>query len=101
MPVRSFQDPDGREWNVWSVTPSRKSDLFLPESMAEGWLCFECGEEKRRLHPVSADWDALNEAELLALCMTAAPVARRPERRAPPPELHPEPLPATPAAPAE
>lgn len=97
MPVRSFLDPDGREWNVWSVTPSRKSDLFLPESMAEGWLCFECGDEKRRLHPVSPDWEALGEPELLALCMTADPVARRPERR-PRPELAPEPLPATPAA---
>lgn len=100
MPVRSFHDDDGREWSVWSVTPSRKSDLFLPESMAEGWLCFECGDEKRRLHPVSADWEALGEAELLALCMTAAPVARRPERRQRP-EFDPEPLPATPAPAAE
>ena len=101
MPVRSFQDADGREWSVWSVTPSRTSDLFLPETMAEGWLCFECGDEKRRLHPVSDDWDALDEAELLALCMIAAPVARRPDRRPPRPEPGPEPLPATPAAAAE
>ncbi len=97
MAVRSFQDADGREWSVWSVTPSRKSDLFLPESMAEGWLCFECGSEKRRLHPVSANWDALGEAELRALSLTAAPVAPRPDRRTRP-ELAPEPLPATSAA---
>ncbi|HZG42534.1 MAG TPA: hypothetical protein VEY93_06195 [Longimicrobium sp.] len=96
MPVRSFHDAEGREWSVWSVTPSRKSDLFLPQTMADGWLCFECGDEKRRLHPVSDDWDALDESALLALCMTAVPVARRPERR--PPPLDPEPLPATPAA---
>jgi hypothetical protein len=83
MPVRSFRDADGRDWNVWSVVPSRKSDLFLPETMAEGWLCFECGDEKRRLHPVTADWEALAEGELRELWIAAAPVARRAARQRP------------------
>jgi hypothetical protein len=86
MAVRSFRDADGREWSVWSVVPSRKSDLFLPETMAEGWLCFECGDEKRRLHPVSDGWDALDEAALLALCATAAAVKPRAPRADPPTE---------------
>lgn len=84
MAVRSFRDSDGREWSVWSVVPSRKSDLFLPDSMADGWLCFECGSEKRRLHPVADEWELLSEEQLVALCLTAAPVKPRQPRPASP-----------------
>ena len=80
MAVRSFLDPDGREWNVWDVAPSRRSDHFLPATLADGWLCFEAAHEKRRLHPVRTDWDALDDAELWALCLTAAPVQPRSPR---------------------
>jgi hypothetical protein len=81
LAVRSFHDPDGREWNVWNVTPSRKSDLFLPSTMADGWLCFEAAHEKRRLHPFADDWDALGETELWALCQQADPVKPRTSAR--------------------
>jgi hypothetical protein len=78
--VRSFLDPEGREWNVWEVIPSRKSDLFLPSTMADGWLCFEAAHEKRRLHPVSREWEGLDEPALWSLCQSAALVAPRPRR---------------------
>lgn len=91
MAVRSFLDPDGREWSVWDVVPSRTSELFLPATMADGWLCFEAAHEKRRLHPVSAQWEALDEAALWALCQTAAPVApRRPRMASAEPQPEPE-----------
>ncbi|HWK89149.1 MAG TPA: hypothetical protein VNP72_04115, partial [Longimicrobium sp.] len=32
--VRTFVDPEGRTCQVWNVAPSRKSDLFLPATMA-------------------------------------------------------------------
>lgn len=82
MPVRNFQDPDGREWSVWDVIPSRKSDLFLPATMAEGWLCFEAAHEKRRLHPVSVEWSGLDAGGLWSLCQRAAPVKPRANRLA-------------------
>lgn len=92
MAVRSFQDPEGREWSVWDVMPSRTSELFLPATMADGWLCFEAAHEKRRLHPVSAAWEGLDEAALWALCQSAAPVKPRASRPALG-DLHPEPDP--------
>ena len=82
--VRSFRDPEGREWSVWDVVPSRKSDLFLPATMADGWLCFEAAHEKRRLHPVRVDWDALEDAELWSLCLSADPVPPRTPRHSEP-----------------
>ena len=82
---------------MWSVVPSRKSDLFLPDTMADGWLCFECGDEKRRLHPVDEEWHVLSEDELLALCLSAAPVKPRRPRDA----AEPEPDPPTEPAAAE
>lgn len=78
--VRSFHDPEGREWNVWDVVPSRKSDLFLPATMADGWLCFEAAHEKRRLHPVRPGWDVLGDAELWSLCLSAEQVQPRVHR---------------------
>lgn len=83
MAVRSFHDPEGREWTVWDVTPSRKSDLFLPSTMADGWLCFEASHEKRRLHPIAQAWEEMDEAALWSLCQTATPVKPRPRSPAP------------------
>lgn len=76
--MRDFRDPDGREWKVWGVMPTRRADVFLPETMATGWLCFESAGEKRRLHPIAEGWEALGEAQLWALCGRAEPVVRRP-----------------------
>jgi hypothetical protein len=78
--VRSFHDPEGREWSVWDVIPSRKSDLFLPATMADGWLCFEAAHEKRRLHPVGTEWEAMDEAALWTLCQRAELVKPRQPR---------------------
>lgn len=88
MAVRSFQDPEGRQWSVWDVMPSRTSELFLPSTMADGWLCFEAAHEKRRLHPVHAGWEEMDEAALWALCLSADPVKPR-ARPAPQPETEP------------
>jgi len=76
--VRSFQDPDGREWIVWAVVPSRRSDHFLPSTMTDGWLCFEAAHEKRRLHPISTAWEEMAEEALWELCLSADPVKPRP-----------------------
>jgi hypothetical protein len=83
MASRSFNGPDGTSWQAWDVVPGQHSDwptharAHLPESMTEGWLCFECEGEKRRLHPIPAAWEAGSDDDLWALCRRAEPVQRR------------------------
>jgi hypothetical protein len=88
--VRSFEDPEGREWVVWEVVPSRRSDLFLPATMAEGWLCFEAAHEKRRLHPIHQTWEGMDAADLWELCRSAHAVKPR-ARASAVNQPHPEP----------
>jgi hypothetical protein len=41
--------------------------------LAQGWLAFDAGAERRRLAPVPAAWESLSEAALAALCEAADP----------------------------
>ena len=83
MASRSFIGPDGTSWQAWDVVPGQHSDwptharAHLPESMSQGWLCFECEGEKRRLHPIPDSWDTVSDDDLWALCRGAEPVQRR------------------------
>jgi hypothetical protein len=83
MAARSFSAPDGRVWQAWKVDPREHADwpararLQLPETMAEGWLCFESAEEKRRLRPVPPSWEEGTEDDLWGYCCSAEPVRRR------------------------
>ena len=95
MALRSFVDSAGTEWKVWDVIPSwvreqeegagedqegpappRKSgvdrSLLLTPGLEQGWLCFECDSEKRRLTPIPAGWDQHSDQELEALCEAAS-----------------------------
>jgi hypothetical protein len=86
MAVRTFESPDGTAWTAWEVIPGQVSEFrssfgsHLPRQMAEGWLCFDCGSEKRRLYPLPLDWAARTEAELWFLCRAAEPVRARPDK---------------------
>lgn len=83
MSVRSFESPDGIAWSVWEVIPGQVSEFrsnfgsHLPRQMAEGWLCFDCGSEKRRLYPLPPNWVNRTETELWFLCRGAEPVRPR------------------------
>src|SRR5829696_3145870 len=83
MSMRVFRDPDGREWQVWDVVPSRELESgshrhhYLPPEMAEGWLCFEAADQKRRLTPFPADWEQKDDDFMDLLCRSAEPVVRR------------------------
>ncbi len=83
MAVRTFESPDGITWTAWEVIPAQVSEFrsthgsHLPAQMAEGWLCFDCGSEKRRLAPLPSDWVGRTEAELWFLCRAADPVRPR------------------------
>lgn len=83
MAFRVFRDPEGREWQVWDVVPSRELEAssrrrhYLPPEMADGWLCFEAADQKRRLTPFPADWVNRDDADIHALCQTAQLVTPR------------------------
>jgi hypothetical protein len=40
---------------------------------AEGWLCFECGDDRRRLSPIPKGWARASDATLEAYCRSATP----------------------------
>lgn len=99
MAHRQFTDSAGQTWDVWDVHPTTASRTLAqlyphqsPEagadtpchavapSLADGWLCFGMGAERRRLAPVPADWEALAPGELERLRDCAARVPRPEER---------------------
>ena len=86
MSYRELQDPQGTTWKVWDVTPMAAADtrfgkgaLGVRKQFADGWLTFECPQERRRLSPCPGNWADLEDEELLALCKDAE-VAGRPRR---------------------
>ena len=44
--------------------------------LQDGWLCFDCGEEKRRLAPIPDDWHQCGMPRLLELLASAGVVVR-------------------------
>lgn len=83
--LREFKDTKGVEWLVWDVYPSagagdqRISDpgaAFPHRELADGWLCFESGSEKRRVAPIPKDWEELSPAQLEKLCQAAGYISR-------------------------
>ena len=65
--LRGFTDSTGVEWQVWEVFPNKASDGAYADTsshsslkdtaFANGWLCFESADEKRRLAPIPAGWE--------------------------------------------
>ena len=87
--MRAFTDSAGLEWQVWEVLPGKLGTEVLTKTLsraklqgtafAEGWLCFEAGEQKRRLAPIPAGWQFRDRSILESMCAEATPVpARRP-----------------------
>lgn len=86
MAVRDVVDENGVKWKIWSVTqssihPKTAAEDYLGE-YSEGWLCFECGNQRRRLARFPQDWGRLPDKELLRLLKTAHVVV--PRRNTPP-----------------
>ena len=62
-----------RDWDVWDVRPDQKPHRVGTE-LAGGWLCFQSGPQRRRLHPIPADWEDRSETEINRLFEEATPV---------------------------
>jgi len=83
--LREFVDKNGVSWQVWDVypVPARKApnparDLvpYPSRDLSEGWLCFQCDNEKRRLAPIPPNWEMLGRDELEELCLRAGFVSK-------------------------
>jgi hypothetical protein len=76
--LREYRDDEGVTWRVWAVMPSSvsKSEIAVAGRFLAGWLCFDCGAEKRRLKPVPSAWDQRTDHELDALRRTAEVVRK-------------------------
>ena len=76
--LREFIDGKGVTWKVWDVWPAERVSgsvttvsAFPSLSFGDGWLCFDCGQEKRRLSPIPPDWEHCDTDALCALCEQA------------------------------
>ena len=69
MPLREFLDRDGRPWSAWETVPERGDTLAA--EYRDGWLTFQSGRERRRLHPIPAGWSDLSDERLELLCRVA------------------------------
>jgi hypothetical protein len=80
MSLRNFTDSQGTAWRVWNVIPQyaavRDEDVMTP-GLQGGWLCFDSGNEKRRLSPIPEDWESAGRDALEAYCRRAAAVQQR------------------------
>ena len=95
MSHRTFHDDVGSEWDVWEVHPSLTDRRLLADRRAirrdspperrvgsdtpvetepdlrRGWLAFRRPFERRRLAPVPAGWDDLDDRALIGLLTKA------------------------------
>jgi hypothetical protein len=74
---REVSDPQGRAWRVWDTYPQSGRIGAFPEAYSNGWVTFECEQDKRRLVPVPAGWFDLSDVDLLGLLDQAVPVPAR------------------------
>jgi hypothetical protein len=82
VPLRSFKDESGREWEVWEVAaahkPARRTllpGLAVPAPLKAGWLAFQSGRDRRRLVPVPPGWTDLSMEGLRDLLGRARVIA--------------------------
>lgn len=54
--------------------------IALPPRLAQGWIAFECGDERRRVAPIPAGWDHLPEPALRELWRGAEQLPPRRKR---------------------
>ena len=99
MSHRQFTDSAGTVWDVWDVHPTTAARTLanlcleagdptdggrnpVAPALADGWLCFSHGVERRRLAPIPSGWTDLPEGDLEHLRDSAARVLTFGERRA-------------------
>jgi hypothetical protein len=109
-PHRTFLDDLARLWNAWEVIPAwgerrtaerrghsedagprvdrrarerrrtRGLRIALPPKLAQGWIAFECNDERRRVAPIPDGWSELPEGALRDLWRGAEQLPPRRKR---------------------
>jgi hypothetical protein len=76
---RTFRDENGLEWEVRAITPATKNRRapVVRADLADGWLLFTLGFERRRLAPLPSSWRSASEAQLEHWRRSAEPVEVR------------------------
>lgn len=77
--VRIFRDELNREWEVRAVRDvltERRMRLLPRPELANGWLLFRLGEERRRLAPLPPGWFVATDVQLTRWCDDAEPATR-------------------------
>ena len=77
--VRVFRDELNREWEVRAVRDDlteRRVRLLPRPELANGWLLFCLGEERRRLAPLPPGWFVATDVQLTRWCDDAEPALR-------------------------
>ena len=81
MGLREFRDSKGVQWKVWNVTPDSLDKRTTAEDYMrdwqDGWLCFECADERRRLASYPPSWEEMGNGELEELLRRSQAVKRR------------------------
>lgn len=81
MGLREFKDKEGNQWKAWSVSSEALDKRTTAEDYMrdwqDGWLCFECATERRRLPKIPSNWEELPDAELEELLGQAKSARRR------------------------
>ncbi len=78
MALRELIDERGTQWVVFAVQPtaSPRATGGTRADLAQGWICFQCESERRRVPGIPVDWETMDDGALLAL-LASAPVAPR------------------------
>ena len=85
MALRELLDESGTLWLVFAVQPTLATRAMggTRAELAQGWLCFQCETERRRIPGIPTGWESLDDRALLALLADAdvVPLTRRARRR--------------------
>ncbi len=78
--LRTFSDEENREWEVRAIRPAHteRRARLVSADLANGWLLFTLGLERRRLAPLPPGWHQATDTQLLRWCVEADPVVRPP-----------------------
>ena len=82
--VRTFRDDENRAWEVRAIQEQlteRRTRLLPRSELAQGWLLFTCGEERRRFDRLPPGWALATDDLLCRWCGDAEPVLPIQSRR--------------------
>jgi len=81
--IRELIDENGVVWRVWTTIPSNRRSV--PADFRDGWLCFDSGDERRRLGPIPRDWERMTDERLRLVLRMSTPSRRTPAEGTPRP----------------